>query len=374
MSKKINNEKSVSKKTVNKTVTPKKKEVSVKEAIAKYLSERNNKIIVGNWKMNKKFDEIKTYCSIFNQLLRKDKCLSKTNTLIGIAPTTIGLLPLAGMIKNNVITVAQHVSGETHGALTGQVSFEQIREYNINYSLVGHSETRTHLGVTNRECNAIVTSLSENNMMPILCVGDTYEEYKENNSEKAVKLQLINCLKGLTEEQILRCVIAYEPVWAIGAYSATPSFIKKMISSIRSTIASLYSSEIAKKMHVLYGGSVKPDNAETILAIPGVDGALIGGSSLDPNDFYKICISTPEYKRIKHIIVTKNGTKLPATKKVKVAKKAADKKAKTKKANIKKLNAKKAKAEKKAAAKKAKLEAKKAKLAKKQEKAKKSKK
>lgn len=306
-----NSTKSVNVSTVeNKEMSKQKRATSVKNAINEYLASCNNKIIIGNWKMNKLFDEIKTYCSIFNTLIHKDKYLKKTNTLIGIAPTAIGLLPTAGMIKNNVITVAQHISGESRGALTGQISFEQIREYNINYSIVGHSETREYLGVTNKQCNAIINALTENNMMPILCVGDTLEEYKKKSSEKAIKLQLINCLKDLTEEQIIHCVIAYEPIWAIGAYSANTAFIKKMIASIRSTIASLYNKKIAKDVHILYGGSVKPDNAEAILAINGVDGVLVGGSSLDPNDFYKICIATPEYKKIKWIIDTKNGKKI----------------------------------------------------------------
>lgn len=282
---------------------------SVKTAIKKYNEARNNKIFIGNWKMNKRFDDIKTFANEFNKLLAKDKVISKSSFLIGIAPTNLGLLPCAGMFKHNVVTVAQNVHFEKEGAFTGQLSYNQIHEYNINYSLVGHSETRKYLNVTDKDVNTTLKAMVSNNMSPILCIGDTKEQYDEKKSQKAVGLQLMNDLSGITEDQIRNVIIAYEPIWAIGATNASSEFINTMVKFIRETISDMYNPDIAKDMHILYGGSVKPENSNEILSINGVDGVLVGGASLDPLSFYEIICSTPEYAYIQKIILTKNGQK-----------------------------------------------------------------
>ncbi len=285
------------------------KKPTVKLAISKYLQSRNNKIFIANWKMNKKFEDIKSFAFAFNHLLHKDKVIKKSNFLIGVAPTSLGLLPCAGMLKNNVVTVAQNISPEKNGAFTGQLSYDQIHEYNINYALVGHSEVRNYLNVTDKIINDTVKVLIQNNMRPVLCIGDTKEQYDEKKSEKTIALQLMNDLKGISESQIKNVIIAYEPVWAIGSTVASDEWIKNMTKFIRDTLKDMYDEKTAKEIHILYGGSVKVENSPSILSIKGIDGVLIGGASLDHQSFYEIICSCPEYKDIQKIILTKNGQK-----------------------------------------------------------------
>ena len=144
-----------------------------------------------------KFDDIKSYFDHFNTLLKKDKILSQMNNLIGIAPTAIGLLPVAGMVKNGVMPVAQFVHHAKQGSYTGCISYDQVHEYNINYAIVGHSETRKMFKLTENDINLVVKTLLENDMHPILCIGDTLEEYESKETEKSITRQLLNDLKGI---------------------------------------------------------------------------------------------------------------------------------------------------------------------------------
>ena len=291
---------------------------SVKEAIEKVTSKNNNKVIIANWKMNKKFEDIQAYAYVFNKLLKRDKFLAKTKTLIGVAPTMLGMLPAAAMLKNNVVVVAQHVHYEKSGAFTGNVSYDQIHEYNINYSLIGHSETRSMMNVTEGQINKTIKVMLENQMVPVLCIGETLEQYEAKQTGKTISLQIMNALKGVSSENAKKVIIAYEPIWAIGAQTATVPVIKSVIDKIRECLSDMYDEQTAKEVHVLYGGSVKSSNANEILSINGVDGVLVGGAGLLPEEFYKICIASPEYSEVKKIILTKNGTKpLPSPKEVK---------------------------------------------------------
>ena len=287
----------------------KKKRATIKEEIKDYLAERNNKVFIGNWKMNMKFDDIKSYFDHFNALLKKDKILSQMNNLIGIAPTAIGLLPVAGMVKNGVMPVAQFVHHAKQGSYTGCISYDQVHEYNINYAIVGHSETRKMFKLTENDINLVVKTLLENDMHPILCIGDTLEEYEAKETEKSITRQLINDLKGIHPELAKNVIIAYEPIWAIGRKAATVEQIRKMITFIRTTIEEMFDSKTAKETHVLYGGSVKVENAMDILKVKGLDGFMIGGDSLNPESFYEIIISSQEYARVNSIINAKKIAK-----------------------------------------------------------------
>ena len=287
----------------------KKKRATIKEEIKDYLAERNNKVFIGNWKMNMKFDDIKSYFDHFNTLLKKDKILSQMNNLIGIAPTAIGLLPVAGMVKNGVMPVAQFVHHAKQGSYTGCISYDQVHEYNINYAIVGHSETRKMFKLTENDINLVVKTLLENDMHPILCIGDTLEEYEAKETEKSITRQLLNDLKDIHPELVKNVIIAYEPIWAIGKKAATVEQIQRMITFIRTTIEEMFDSKTAKETHVLYGGSVKVENAMDILKVKGLDGFIIGGDSLNPESFYEIIISSQEYARVNSIINAKKIAK-----------------------------------------------------------------
>lgn len=295
--------------TVVQNKPTKKKRTTIKEEIKDYLAERNNKVFIGNWKMNMKFDDIKSYFDHFNKLLKKDKILSQMNNLIGIAPTAIGLLPVAGMVKNGVMPVAQFVHHAKQGSYTGCISYDQVHEYNINYAIVGHSETRKMFKLTENDINLVVKTLLENDMHPILCIGDTLEEYEAKETEKSITRQLINDLKGIHPELAKNVIIAYEPIWAIGRKAATVEQIRKIITFIRTTIEEMFDSKTAKETHVLYGGSVKVENAMDILKVKGLDGFMIGGDSLNPESFYEIIISSQEYARVNSIINAKKIAK-----------------------------------------------------------------
>ena len=295
--------------TVVQNKPAKKKRATIKEEIKDYLAERNNKVFIGNWKMNMKFDDIKSYFDHFNTLLKKDKILSQMNNLIGIAPTAIGLLPVAGMVKNGVMPVAQFVHHAKQGSYTGCISYDQVHEYNINYAIVGHSETRKMFKLTENDINLVVKTLLENDMHPILCIGDTLEEYESKETEKSITRQLLNDLKGIHPELVKNVIIAYEPIWAIGRKAATVEQIQRMITFIRTTIEEMFDSKTAKETHVLYGGSVKVENAMDILKVKGLDGFMIGGDSLNPESFYEIIISSQEYARVNSIINAKKIAK-----------------------------------------------------------------
>ena len=282
----------------------------IKECINKYLSEKNNKIFIANWKMNMHYADIINFANKFNSLIKKDKTLKKMNTLIGIAPTAIGILPLIGTIKKNVFIAAQHVHYEKNGAFTGNISYDQFHEYNVNYALVGHSETRKYLNENDVKINKTIKSLVANKMIPILCIGESHEDYQAGKIKEVLSSQLLKALSGINENDATKIIIAYEPIWAIGTgLIPDNNAINNAINQIRTILTNIFNAEIAKNIHVLYGGSVNPQNAKTILDVDNVDGLLIGNSALDPQNFYQIIISSKEYAKVKWILDTKNGTK-----------------------------------------------------------------
>lgn len=248
--------------------------------------------------MNKKYNDIFIYFSTFKKLIKKDKTLSSmSNICFGIAPTYIGLLPAMSLTKNKIDIIAQDVSIASNGAYTGQVAANQLAEYNIKHCLVGHSETRMYQAVTDEIVNKKVLSLLENKMIPIICIGETKNEFDKHKTTEVLSSQVKIAFKDVGSEQAKNIIIAYEPVWAIGT-SLTPTSeqIKQSISDIRKQLSILYNVEISNEVSILYGGSTNSKNAASLLLIKGVDGLLVGGASLDPKDFYKIITSCEEYK------------------------------------------------------------------------------
>ena len=191
--------------------------------------------------------------------------------------------------NNNLKIAAQNVHQNTEGAFTGEVSTTMLASLNIPYSLVGHSERRQYFGETNAILYTKVRNLLDSKIIPIYCIGETNEEYESGKRLEVIENQLSQCVFHLNEIDFSKVIIAYEPVWAIGTgKSATPEQAQEVHKFIRSLIEKKYNSNIAESTTILYGGSVKPDNAKDLFSQPDIDGGLVGGASLKENDFMAI--------------------------------------------------------------------------------------
>jgi len=188
---------------------------------------------------------------------------------------------------------AQNVHFADEGAFTGEISLPMLLETGINCCIVGHSERRQYFAETDETVNKKLHKLfSEGDITPILCVGETLDQRDAGEQEMVVRDQLRKDLEGLDESAVRKLVIAYEPIWAIGTgRTATPDQAQEMCSCIRGIVNELYGSGTADEVRIQYGGSVKPGNAAEILAMPDIDGALVGGASLKPRDFIAIAQS-----------------------------------------------------------------------------------
>lgn len=205
------------------------------------------------------------------------------------APYT-DLETLVEMFRGTGIGVgAQNVHFADEGAYTGEISAAMLEEIGVDYCIVGHSERRQYFGETDETVNKKLRKLFEGSITPIMCVGESLEERDAGNAESVVKTQLQEGLKDIPASDAAKLVIAYEPVWAIGTgRTATPEQAEEMCGSIRSTLTKLYDEDVADEVIIQYGGSVKPANATEIMNMPEIDGALVGGASLKPEDFMKI--------------------------------------------------------------------------------------
>lgn len=243
-------------------------------------------IVAGNWKMNKNYSEAQ---SLMLQLLEYKKN-NKTNCEVWIAPPSLYLTMAKDIFENNEIGVfSQDVSEYDSGAYTGEISVEMLNSIGINGSLVSHSERREYHGETDSHANWKIKKLLDKNLTPIYCNGEKLEDRKSGNYLDVVKNQTQTALFTLSAEEIKKVVIAYEPVWAIGTgETATAEQAQEVHAFIRNLIAEKYGKDVADEISILYGGSVKPDNAKEIFSMPDVDGGLIGGAALKIEDFSKI--------------------------------------------------------------------------------------
>ena len=251
-------------------------------------------IIAANWKMNKTPSETKDFISDFISKLGKltDQCD------VVIAPSFV-CLPAASeaLSQSDVFLASQNVSQYDSGAYTGEVNAMMLKDLFVPYVILGHSERRSIFGETNKVLNEKLLKIRETNFKPIFCIGETLTEREEGQLETVLREQLTEGLKGLSEKGLSDTVIAYEPVWAIGTgVTASPEQAQEAHALARSILADLYSTELAEKVRIQYGGSVKPDNAAELLGQPDIDGALVGGASLDANSFLQIIVNgtTPE--------------------------------------------------------------------------------
>jgi triosephosphate isomerase len=245
-------------------------------------------LIAGNWKMNLGFEEAESLVSQLVEAVEEYELDEGLNVLV--CPPFI-MLPSAADIAfdSNLWVGAQNVYHKTNGAFTGEISATMLAEAGAEFCIVGHSERRQYFGESDELVNAKVKLLLENDIYAIVCVGETLDERKAGNEKEVVRTQLEGCLKGLTDGDMSKVVVAYEPVWAIGTgETATPQQAQEMHAFIRQVIGSLYDAELAEEVQILYGGSMNAGNAHELLSCPDVDGGLIGGASLKADQFLSI--------------------------------------------------------------------------------------
>lgn len=249
------------------------------------------KILAANWKMNLTHSEAEAYVSA---LLAEIGEVNDVEIVIIPPFTAIPALALASAKMQFIRLGAQNMHWEKNGAFTGEISAGMLRALYVKYVLVGHSERRLLFGETDELVNRKVRSALEAGLRPILCVGEKLMERDAGEEKEVLERQLRHGLEGVINKDFTEIVIAYEPVWAIGTgRTATPAQAQEAQAFIRSVLASLSDEAAAERVRILYGGSVKADNSEEIMRQKDVDGALIGGASLDPRSF-ALCIRGAE--------------------------------------------------------------------------------
>ena len=245
-----------------------------------------SKIVAGNWKMNNDNKQTK---KLVKGIRKSIKRISLDNTRVIVAPTFVNLTTaIKRAKKSNVEVVAQNMHQATSGAFTGEVSAEMLKSIGIKTVILGHSERRSLFNETDEVLTEKVNAALENNLEVIFCFGELLAERKSENHFKVVENQL-SALFHLDAMSWNQIVLAYEPVWAIGTgETATPDQAQEMHAFIRNLLADKYNTAVAENTSILYGGSVKPVNAEEIFSKEDVDGGLIGGASLKVEDFTAI--------------------------------------------------------------------------------------
>lgn len=244
------------------------------------------KIIAANWKMNQTVAETESFLSGFRLEVE-----DVSGVDIVIAPPFTALPKLSELLggSQKIRLGAQNMYFEMSGAFTGEISPAMLRELYVRYVILGHSERRQLFGETDDLINKKIVAALETELKPILCVGETLEEREAGRENEILETQLRGSLAGISAEQMLEIVIAYEPVWAIGTgKTASTEQAQQCHEHVRKVLAELSDTSTAEKVRIQYGGSVKPANAVELLNQPDIDGALVGGASLDPRSFAEI--------------------------------------------------------------------------------------
>ncbi len=240
-----------------------------------------NKIIAGNWKMNMLPNEAIEFVSTLTPLVKDTK-----NEVIICVPFTDLFYTLLTVQETNIHVGAQNMHWEKTGAYTGEVSAEMLKSINTEYVIIGHSERRQYFAETDETVNKKVKAALLNNLKPIVCVGETLEQKENGKTIEIITNQIAKALEGLTRSNLSNIIVAYEPIWAIGTgKTATAEDAEDSIKAIRDKIEQLFGTgDVA----ILYGGSVKPENAKELFNMPDIDGGLVGGASLNADIFSKI--------------------------------------------------------------------------------------
>ncbi|MDX1365350.1 MAG: triose-phosphate isomerase [Arenibacter latericius] len=243
-----------------------------------------SKIVAGNWKMNKNLAETET---LLTQLSAK---MPETNAEVMVAPTYVNLTAAKSALKSSSIQViAQNMHFAESGAYTGEISGDMLLGIGVDTVIIGHSERRAFFGETDEILAKKVKAALAKNMRVMFCFGEELADRKSDNHFAVVENQLKNALFDLDASDWSKIILAYEPVWAIGTgETASPEQAQEMHAFIRKAITEAVNAEVANKVSILYGGSVKPNNAEEIFSKPDVDGGLVGGASLVAEDFVAI--------------------------------------------------------------------------------------
>jgi len=245
-------------------------------------------VIAANWKMHHDHLVAIQVVQKLSYRLEADDCEACD---VVVAPPFTDLRTLQTLIESDKIPIAlgaQNCHWKDDGAFTGEVSPPMLAKLNVAYVIVGHSERRQLFGETDESVNAKVKAVLRHDMTPIVCVGETLEEREDGRTDARVDAQTRAAFEGVKADVAERCVVAYEPIWAIGTgRNATPDDADATIGSIRGVLRDLYGAT-ADAIRIQYGGSVKPGNIADLMAMPEIDGALVGGASLDPDDFARI--------------------------------------------------------------------------------------
>lgn len=240
--------------------------------------------IAGNWKMYKTTAEARAFAREFKRNYQS------SDVKVAIFAPFTQLAALAEEFKGTGICLgAQNVHYEREGAFTGEISVPMLREIGVEYCIVGHSERRQYFNESDETVNRKAKALLEAGITPVICVGENLYQREHNYQDKLVAEQVANAMEGIPAEDAAKVVIAYEPIWAIGTgRTATPIQANHMCKVIRDELEEIYDEETADKVVIQYGGSVKPENASEILNMEEIDGALVGGASLEPLKFIEI--------------------------------------------------------------------------------------
>lgn len=242
-------------------------------------------VIAGNWKMHKTNSEA---LQLANQIRMKTTDIQKTRMII--CPPFTALAPVYEVIKDTSIHLgAQNMFWEKEGAFTGEISAGMLKSTGADYVIIGHSERRQYFGETDETVNKKIKAALENGLKPIVCVGETLQQREENITLRVVGKQIRGAFEGIKAEDMAHIIVAYEPIWAIGTgKTATPDQAQEVHAEIRKMVAELFDAATAEALIIQYGGSVKPENAQSLLSQDDIDGALVGGACLIADSFSAI--------------------------------------------------------------------------------------
>lgn len=242
-------------------------------------------MIAGNWKMNNNKQETLDFLTSF---LPKTKGLTAE---VVICPPFTDLYAAADKLKGTAAKLgAQNMHWEEKGAFTGEVSPLMLKEIPCDYVIIGHSERRQFFAETDETVNKKVKTAFKHGLLSIVCVGESLAQREKGTTMAWILSQVEKALKDITSEETEKIVFAYEPIWAIGTgKTASAADAQEVIGAIRKKIAEMYDVNVAEKVRILYGGSVKPENVKELMAEADIDGALVGGASLKPDSFYALC-------------------------------------------------------------------------------------
>jgi triosephosphate isomerase len=248
--------------------------------------------VVGNWKMYKTAREAADY------LVELDPKLQGCSAKIYLAVPFTSIASAARFAKNTKIVVgAQNMNEAREGAFTGEIAALMLKEAGAEFVILGHSERRKFFGETNEMIHKKTVRALQDDLQPIVCVGEDLKERESRKTEAVLKEQIQQCLHGIPKEDAEKIILAYEPVWAIGTgKSATPAMAQKAHAFCRTCLQELFGEEVAARIPILYGGSVKPDTAAKLAEQKDIDGVLVGGASLDPNIFAAIALNCEKVK------------------------------------------------------------------------------